>query len=256
MRTLTDAERATAMAMRDEKTPWRSIGRRLHIDPAAIKTALVAHGYQIDCRPKTTQGKKQRAYDLYMETLPGGTKRPITVVARMLNVRRKSIRRWVKELGGELRPYQHQRQMDAEPMKPQTGPAPAGWRAMATCSIGHSETATLAEEGSLYCANLCDWHDCTRPAHWVPCEAVTDGICGLPPDADGERCAWYLSKCDQDATPADLDAFKRFKAERKAKARLIAADARRARAHRKAETEGTSLYWAAVRRDKARMEER
>ena len=64
------------------------------------------------------------------------------------------------------------------------------------------------------------------------------------------------ANCEEDATAENLDAFKRFKAERKAKARLIAADARRARAHRKAEAEGTSLYWAAVRRDKARMEER
>lgn len=255
MRTLTDAQRATAMAMRDEKTPWHEIGKALHIDRDTVKTDLMEHGYHVDRRTVTEQAKKQRAYDLYMEELPAGEYRRIGLVARMMSVRTHVIRRWVAELGGELRPEKLRRRV--APKVVQTGPAPAGWRATATCSIGHSEAATLAEEGSLYCANLCDWHDCTRPAHWVPCEAViTDGICGMPPDADGERCAWYLSKCDQDATAENLDAFKRFKAERRRQARILAADARRARAHRKAEAEGTSLYWAAVRRDKARMEER
>ena len=194
---LTPNELAAAKAMRDKKTPWRTIGKTLHRSPHILKRELSACGYDIEPRPSAhyTDEDKQRVYDLYVEKLPGGERRSVALVARMVGIRRKTVRRWVEMLGGSLRPYQ--KPLDVEIQAVQTGPGQTGWRRMAICSIGRNRTTELTAPGSLYCANLCNH-----------------------------------GNCDQEATPEDLAAYKRFRAKRAQEASIIKREAAR-----------TEQYW-------------
>ncbi len=125
--------------------------------------------------------RAQRAYKLYIED---GLS--MTAVRDILHADRCRVRRWIVELGGEIREQGYPGADDRDTAT-QVGPAQTGWRNAAKCSIGYAKKGTYSTGGSWYCGRHCEH-----------------------------------GNCDEEATVQDLAAFARLAEKREADAKLIA----------------------------------
>ena len=102
--------------------------------------------------------RARRAYKLYMID-----RLSLEAVQSILHAGRREVRRWIIELGGEIRKYGYNGDRDRDAAT-QVGPAQTGWRVDAGCSIGHSKQGTYSTGDSWYCAGYCEHGHCEQEA--------------------------------------------------------------------------------------------